>query len=145
MTTVTETTPRPAPNASPAAAKRTGRARISNGNQLFLDEADIDGRSVTARRYRDVLSALISDLGGNPSEAQAIIARRAATLTVWAETAESAMAAGSDFDVASFTTACNALRRLLQDLGLERRMKDIGGATLRDRLVRAKAQTEATP
>jgi hypothetical protein len=112
---------------------------VSNGNQLFLDESDIDGRSVMARRYRDVLAALVSDLGGDPSEAQAVIARRAATLAVWCEQSESDMAKGVPLDIGAFTTATNALRRLLADLGLERRMKDIGGTTLRDRLASARA------
>jgi hypothetical protein len=134
---------KPAANATPSAAKPTGRARVSNGSQLFLDESAIDGRSVMARRYRDVLAALVSDLGGDPSEAQAQIARRAATLIVWAESAESDMAAGNAIDIASFTTATNALRRLLADLGLERRVIDVGTMSLRDRLVRDRAVSEA--
>src|SRR5690606_32608549 len=85
----------------------------------------VDGRSVLARRYRDVLAQLTADLGGDPSEAQSIIARRAATLAVWCEQAESAMASGGDLDIATFTTAANSLRRLLADLGLERRMRDV--------------------
>jgi hypothetical protein len=136
-----ESAPKPAANASPVAAKRTGRARVSNGSQLFLDESGLDGRSVMARRYRDVLAQLVSDLGGDPSEAQSIIARRAATLAVWCEQAESCMAKGDAIDIGSFTTATNALRRLLADLGLERRLKDIGGLTMRDRLVRDRAPT----
>lgn len=131
----------PVSNATPAAAKRTARSRVSNGKQLFLDG---DGRGVAVRRYRDVLAALVSDLGGDPSEAQAIIARRAATLAVWCEQTESGMAAGNPIDIGAFTTATNALRRLLADLGLERRMKDIGGTTLRDRLVSAKPAVEQT-
>lgn len=35
------------------------------------------------------------------------------------------MARGEDLDIAAFTTATNALRRLLADLGLERRAKDL--------------------
>lgn len=131
-----EATPRHAPNATPAAAQRTARSRVSNGKQLFLGG---DGRGVAVRRYRDILAALVSDLGGDPSEAQAIIARRAATLAVWCEQAESDMAGGNAIDIGAFTTATNALRRLLADLGLERRMRDITGLSLRDRLVRAKA------
>lgn len=77
------------------------------------------------RRYRDIFDQLVSDLGGDPSEAQIIIARRAATLAVWCEGCEGAMARGDDLDIAAFTTATNALRRLLADLGLERRARDV--------------------
>jgi hypothetical protein len=54
-----------------------------------------------------------------------MVCRRAATLAVWCEQAEAEMAAGKDIDIGEFTTATNALRRLLQDIGLERKAKDI--------------------
>src|ERR1700737_3068371 len=98
------------------------RSRVSNGSAV-LD--NVDGRSAVARRYRDVLNELISDLGGHPSGAQSPIARRAAALCVVCEQAEAEMVAGGVLDLAEFTTASNSLRRLLRDLGLERRAKDI--------------------
>jgi hypothetical protein len=105
------------------AAKPQARSRVSNGSAMFLDS--VDGRSVLARRYRDVLAALVSDMGGDPSEAQSLIARRSATLAVWCELAEAGMAKGDNLDIAEFTTATNALRRLLADIGLERRARDL--------------------
>ncbi|MFC7699638.1 hypothetical protein ACFQX9_23420 [Bradyrhizobium sp. GCM10028915] len=85
----------------------------------------VDGRSAPARRYRDVLAELISDLGGDPSGAQSAIARRASALCVVCEQAEAEMVAGGVLDLAEFTTAANSLRRLLSDLGLERRARDV--------------------
>jgi hypothetical protein len=105
-----------------AQAKPTARSRIGNGKALL---PDVDGRSATMRRYREILAQLVADMGGTPSEAQTIIARRAATLAVWCESAEAHMANGADLDIATFSTATNTLRRLLQDLGLERRAKNI--------------------
>jgi hypothetical protein len=99
------------------------RSRVTNGRSTFLDNAD--GRSVLARRYRDILGQLVSDIGGDPSEAESIICRRATTLAVWAEQAETAMAAGSMLNIAEFTTAVNTLHRLLCTLGLERRAREI--------------------
>jgi hypothetical protein len=90
---------------------------------VFLE--GVDGRSVLARRYRDILASLVSDMGGDPSEAQNLIARRASTLAVWCELAEAGMAKGDYLDIAEFTTATNALRRLLADIGLERRARDL--------------------
>ena len=72
------------------APKTKGRSRVSNGSALFLD--GVDGRSALARRYRDIIKQLVSDLGGDPSEAQSLIVRRASTLAVWCEQAEAEMA-----------------------------------------------------
>jgi hypothetical protein len=77
------------------------------------------------RRYKEILAQIVSDIGGDPSEAENIIARRACTLAVWCEQAEAAMANGAEIDIQEFTTATNALRRLLADIGLERRARDV--------------------
>jgi hypothetical protein len=106
-----------------APGKSRARSRVSNGSTQFLDS--VDGRSALARRYRDILADLSSDLGGNLSAAKLMICRRAATIAVWCEQVESKMAEGDEINVAEFTTASNALRRLLADLGLERKAKDV--------------------
>jgi hypothetical protein len=105
-----------------AATKPQARSRVSNGSAVL---EGVDGRSTAARRYRDVLEELIRDMGGDPSGAQSAIARRAAALCVVCEQAEAEMIAGGVLDLGEFTTAANSLRRLLSDLGLERRAKDI--------------------
>jgi hypothetical protein len=63
--------------------------------------------------------------GRRSLRAQHLIARRAATLAVWCEQEEAVLAGGGKFNIGEYTTAANSLRRLLADLGLERRMKDI--------------------
>lgn len=113
----------PTTSATVARIKPEGRSRISNGSATFLPGTD--GRSALARRWRDIASQLTADIGGDPSEAQSLIARRAATLGVWCEQCEAALTKGGSLDIVAFTTATNALRRLLTDLGLERRAKDI--------------------
>jgi len=102
--------------------KTQARSRIGNGTALL---PNVDGRSTAMRRYKEILSQLVQDMGGDPSEAQTIIARRAATLAVWCEQAEADLANGREMDIGEFTTATNALRRLLTDIGLDRRAKDI--------------------
>jgi hypothetical protein len=104
----------------PAAFART---RVGNGRKMFL--AELDERSLIARRFREVYAQIVADIGGDPTEAQSQIARRASALAVWAESAEAELAAGHAIDIAAFTTAANSLRRLLCDLGLERRARDI--------------------
>src|ERR1700687_1264278 len=107
---------------APRAPPSRTRSRVSNGSAV-LD--GVDGRSGAARRYRDIVGELIRDMGGDPSGAQSAIARRAAALCVSCEQAEAELVAGGVLDLAEFTTAANSLRRLLADLGLERRSKDI--------------------
>jgi hypothetical protein len=101
------------------------RSAIGNRSRLFVDA--VDGRSAIARRYRDLVAEHSSDLGGTGvlSEAQRQMIRRAASLACWCEAIESKLADGEDIDIGPYTTATNALRRVLVDLGLERRAKDI--------------------
>ena len=99
--------------------------------------AGIDGRTGPARRFREIVAQMASDLGGDPSQGQAAIMERAATLIVWCEGEEAARARGESFDIASFTTATNALRRLLVDLGLERKARDVTPADLTTYLKKA--------
>ncbi|MEA1619647.1 hypothetical protein SOQ14_12035 [Erythrobacter sp. T5W1-R] len=86
--------------------------------------AGVDGRSLVARRFREIYLNIESDLGGDLSEAQRHLIARAATLALWCEERETELAAGGEFDAGAYATISNALRRLLSDLGLERRMKD---------------------
>ena len=107
------------------ASKPTGRSRVSNGRDLFL--ADVDGRGREARRYRDVYVALVAHLGGDDvvTEPRRHLAKRASALVVWCEVEEAKLATGETLDVQIYTTAVNALRRLLVDLGLERAARDV--------------------
>ena len=87
--------------------------------------AGVDGRSMMARRFREITTGIEADLGGDLTEAQKHLVARAATLACWAEEREAELATGQDFDATQYATISNALRRLLADLGLERRAKDI--------------------
>lgn len=87
--------------------------------------AGIDGRSLMARRFREIYTGIETDLGGDLTEAQRHLTARAATLAIWCEQRESELGEGSDFDAGQYATIANALRRLLADLGLERRLRDV--------------------
>lgn len=106
------------------------RTRVTTGKQLFLGR--VDERSLVARRYREVLVSIVSDLGGQDamSEAELILARRAASLVVVAEQHESIMAEGGKLDLESYMPAVNTLMRLLSTLGLKRRPKQVGPSPL---------------
>ncbi|WP_294609341.1 hypothetical protein [uncultured Roseovarius sp.] len=87
--------------------------------------AGVDGRSMMARRFREITSGVECDLGGDLTEAQKHLTARAACLACWCEEREAELARGQEFDAQGYATISNALRRLLNDLGLERRARDV--------------------
>ena len=105
-----------------APAKPNFSTRQGNGSALL---PGVDGRSTMARRYRELVGSMSDDLGGDLPAAKQAIVNRAATLIAWAEQAEAEFAKTGAMDVQTFTTATNALRRLLADIGLERQAKDV--------------------
>jgi hypothetical protein len=70
------------------------RSRVTNGSALFVEKGD--DRSAWARRYRDLIFAHTSDLGGAAavSEAQSALIRRAATLQIELELLEGKLSLG---------------------------------------------------
>lgn len=112
-----------AENAATAKRQPTASSAVANGSRLFVES--VDGRSALARRYRDLVGEFTRDIGGDPSEAQKQLIRRAASLSVWCEAVEVRLASGEDVEIGPLTTAVNSLRRILADIGLERVAKDI--------------------
>jgi hypothetical protein len=120
-----------------APKKAPARSRVTNGSKLL---PLADGRSVTARRFRDVFEDICSDLGGFDflSEGQKQLARRAAMLSSEAERLE-ALAARDErptrdnwkedlankFDVVTYGIICDRPGRLFDRLGLARRSRPI--------------------
>jgi hypothetical protein len=103
---------------------KTNRSKVTNGKTLF--PTPVDGRSATFRRFRDIYAQVTSDLGGDPSEAQVQVARRAAALSAWCEREEAKLVLESDdFDVQRFATVANSLRRLFEAIGMERKARDV--------------------
>jgi hypothetical protein len=111
-----------------------GRSRVTNGSKLL---PLADGRSVTARRFRDLYEDISADLGGAAmlSQGQLQLIRRAAMLSAECERME-AMAARNDrrsdgaiawksdvpfvFDLEIYGQLCDRLGRPFGRLGLER-------------------------
>jgi hypothetical protein len=108
---------------------------VTTGKSLFI--GDVDGRGEIARRFRDILAEIVSDLGGSNvlSEAQRQLARRAATISVQCEFIEAEIAAGGEISadrLDQYGTMTDRLGRALGRLGMKRVAKDI--TPLRDRL-----------
>jgi hypothetical protein len=94
----------------------------------------IDGRSVVARRYQDIIASLTSDAGGNGniSEARHQLIRRFAASAVLAEEMESRLANGEQTDIAAHALLCSTLTRIVSRIGINRHSKAV--TPLRDYL-----------
>ena len=126
-------------NSIPRTLSAPGRSRVTNGSKLLPLS---DGRSATARRFRDLYEDIAADLGGKDhlSEGQRQLVRRAAMLSAECERME-AMAARNDrrpdgaiawksevpftFDLEVYGQLCDRLGRLFGRLGLERKSRDV--------------------
>jgi hypothetical protein len=104
------------------------RSAITNGKNLL---ADVDHRSAWMRRLKDLVGDATSDLGGADllSNAERVLVRRAAMLTLQAEMMESRWN-GTDGEapakeIETYQRITNTLRRTLKDLGLQRRPRPI--------------------
>ena len=107
------------------AAKSKGRSRISNGKALLHG---VDGRSVWARRFRDLIVLHVDDSGPDVSEAKRSIIRRASALEVELERLEAKFALAGEADAADldlYQRASNTMRRHLESVGLERVPRDV--------------------
>jgi hypothetical protein len=106
-------------SSSVAARPLTVRSAVTNDPLLLRG---VDGRSMVARRYRDVAIALADDLGGQDklSEPSKILVRQAAALTVQVESLQSKIVSGDDVDIEQLTRLSNALSRMLHRLGLKK-------------------------
>ncbi len=105
--------------------KSHGRSRVGNGAKLL---PLTDGRSATARRFKDLVGDIAADLGGiaSLSEGQRQLIRRAAMLSAECERLEAMSARGeAEFDIDLYGMICDRLGRLFGRLGLERKSKDV--------------------
>jgi hypothetical protein len=95
-----------------AARSPTARAAVSNGTRLL---AGVDGRTATARRYRDLIADFARDLGGADrlSTADHGLLRQAATLTLRAEQLQAAVVRGEPVDGDLLVRLAGEARRIL--------------------------------
>ena len=123
MTTtgITEATPKTDKNRAIAVKTPYMRSRFGNGKTLL---AGVDQRSLPYREYQDTVADLVVHMGGNPTAVERALVEEAAGLIVWCRSARGALLTGEEFNVQTYTTGVNALRRLLADIGQEQHMRD---------------------
>jgi hypothetical protein len=103
--------------------KAYGRSRLSNGHGATLP--NVDGRSVAARRYRDIAAALIADQGGisECSESRQQLVRRFAGAAVLAEQLEAKLVGGEQIDIQEHAMLSSTLVRLAARIGIDRKAR----------------------
>jgi hypothetical protein len=115
------------------------RSAVTNGRRLFVEG---DGNSAWSRRYRDLITGHVNDLGGRSrlSEAQMSLIKRASAIELELEQMEGRLSTGQPIDLDVFTRSAGHLRRLLETIGIERRSRDVSPPRLD-----AYLETEARP
>jgi hypothetical protein len=116
----------PAKKRVPACGPKTQRSRVTNGNSYFVEA---DQRGPWARRWRDLLAEIISDVSSHNesglSEGQRQLARRCATIAIECEKLEGLAAAGENIDLDMYGKMTDRLGRAFQRLGLKRQARDV--------------------
>ena len=89
--------------------------------------ADLDKRTTAARAALELRDAITEDLGGEAAltAMKRAIVHNSAVLGAMLEDMATAYLAGDGADLSLYATLANAQRRLLADLGLESRPRDV--------------------
>jgi hypothetical protein len=84
-------------------------------------------RSAMARRFKDIISAILVDQGGvdRCSESRKQLIRRFAAAAVIAEQMEAKLAKGEQINISEHAQLASTLVRIAQRIGINRRAKDI--------------------
>ena len=101
------------------------RSRLTNHRDLL---PGVNGRSAAARRFRDLVSSYIADMGGidRCGEIKLGLLRRLAATTVQAELLEAKMVNDEEVDISTLCILASTSLRLASRLGLERQAREVG-------------------
>ena len=110
-----------------SAAKTNGKRRPRAISELDRRTCDLDRRSLEFKRYEEVRSAVIADLGGEDavSTAEAQITDKAAFIAMTLEQMQITALSGEPIDLQRYGELTDRLRRLFETVGLARRSRDI--------------------
>jgi hypothetical protein len=99
--------------------KDYGRSSVTNGSEVL---PGVDGRSLIARRFRDITSQIVADQGGveECSEARLQLIRRFAAAAVLAEQMEAELARGAKIDIGNHALLVSTLVRVARRIGVDR-------------------------
>jgi hypothetical protein len=98
------------------------RSAVENGSRLHV--RGVDGRSASARRFRDLYQGFCRDLGDDPSESDKALARTAAALATNGEFLQARLAAGEAVDPDALVRNANGLARAVSALKAKAKPRD---------------------
>jgi hypothetical protein len=89
--------------------------------------AQVDGRLALARRFKDIINAIIIDAGGPDqcSESKVQLIRRFAAVAVIAEQMEAKLANGEQIDIAGHSLLVSTMTRIASRIGIDRRSRNV--------------------
>ncbi len=104
--------------------KAEARSRVTNGQDVL---PGVDNRSMIARRFFDIQTALVIDLGGanQISEARLQLIRRFAASACLAEAMEAKRANGEDINITEHGLLCSTMVRVANKIGINRIPKTV--------------------
>ena len=106
-----------------AATKSQARSRVTNHKDLL---PDVDGRTTIARRYRDIMAAVIVDQGGLDHLSEARLQfRRFTACACLAENMEARLARGEALDLGEYSTLTSTMVRVAQRIGINRMARPV--------------------
>src|SRR5689334_18877256 len=109
------------------------RSKITNGTDGAV-LPNVDGRSLIARRFRDISEQIVADQAGRDqcSETRLQLIRRFAAAAVLAEQLEARLANGEDISIIEHSQLASTMVRIAQRIGVNRILRDV--TTLEDYL-----------
>lgn len=103
------------------------RSDADKGKTRLLCLADLDGRTRAAQAVSRVIESLTADLGGDDilSTGERLLVRKVAMAAAMSEDLAARWLSGEPVDPTTFCTLSNAERRLLETVGLKRRIRNV--------------------
>jgi hypothetical protein len=101
--------------------------RNGGGKTRLLTLSDLDSRTRACKHALDLRAGFLADLGGSEtaSAGERELAQRGAILGAMIEDQEARWLRGDGIQLSEYATLVNAQRRVIADIGLERRARDI--------------------
>ncbi len=113
-----------APEKLPDSRKPQHRAAVTNGRDVL---PGVDGRSLVARRYFDIQSAICAEQAGAMTETRLQLVRRFAAAACLAEQLEAKLANGEQINIGEHALLCSTMVRVAQRIGLKSIPRDVTG------------------
>jgi hypothetical protein len=100
------------------------RSAVTSGRQLFISG---DPQSAWSRRFHDLVIGHCNDLGGFDvlSDARISLIRRASSIECELERLDALLSTGAAVNLDCYGRAASHLRRILETLGLDRKVRDV--------------------